>query len=64
MTKDEIACRLIEAELSNPNKTVFLSNPFPKFWTTNPPPGMYIMVENALLIANWILNPEIKKQND
>lgn len=56
MERDEIALRLITAELSNPNSKVFLSNPRPLTWTMYPPPGIYILVDNALWMADYILD--------
>lgn len=55
MTRAEIACRLIEAELSNPAKPFKLSNPRPLMWTTLPPPEFYTLMDNALCMAEYLL---------
>jgi hypothetical protein len=58
MTRDEIALKLIIAELEHPNRTVSLSNPIALMWTTFPPPGIYVTIENALWIADKLLGKE------
>ncbi len=58
MTRDELAVRVIVASLANPYSTVRLENPRPLTWTTNPPPAIYTMVENALWIADSLLTPK------
>ncbi len=57
MTRDEIALRLIVTALAKPDVTVRLENPRPLTWTTNPPPAIYTLVENALWIADSLLAP-------
>lgn len=55
MTRDEIALKLIVAELTQPTRTISLSNPIQHVYTTFPPPGIYVTVENALWIADMIM---------
>ncbi len=64
MTRDEIALQLITTALEKSDMPVRLENPRPLWWTTNPPPAIYTLVENALWIADSLLAPPKEKATE